>query len=177
MVETPHPEASAEGSTQADNKQPVYEVGFHIVPTVAEAEVGGVVEKIRALLGDLPDGRAGAEIIKEEYPHKLTLAYAIERSNSGKREKYNEAYFGWIKFATDKSAIPALQRSLTAMREVLRFLVVETVREDMAKPRRAIFTSDRLEGETIQKPVAAPEKSGEVSDEELDKSLEALVTP
>lgn len=168
MVETPHAEGSSEVSTQAEKKQPVYEVGFHIVPTVAEAEVGGVVEKIRALLGD-------AEIIKEEYPHKLTLAYTIERSASGKREKYNEAYFGWIKFATDKSAIPALQQSLTATRDVLRFMVAQTVREDMVKPRRAIFTSDRLEGETIQKPAQAPEKAGEISEEELDKSLEAIV--
>lgn len=168
MVETPQ---AVEASTQADtNKQPVYEVGFHIVPTVEEAEVAGVVEKIRALLGD-------AEIIKEETPRKLTLAYTIERSNSGKREKYNEAYFGFIKFATDKSAIPALMQSLTVMREVLRFLLVESVREDVVKPRRAIFTSDRLEGETIQKPSAVPEKAGEVSEEELDKSLEALVNP
>jgi ribosomal protein S6 len=171
MVETPHAEGNPEASSQAEvSKQPVYEVGFHIVPTVAEAEVGDVVEKIRALLGS-------AEIIKEEYPHKLTLAYTIERSNSGKREKYNEAYFGWIKFATDRGNLPAFQQSLTTMREVLRFLIVETVREDAVKPRRAIFTSDRLEGETIQKPVAAPERAGEVSDEELDKSLEALVNP
>lgn len=171
MVETPHAEGNTEASTQADiNKQPVYEVGFHVVPTVGEDGVPAVVEKIRALLGN-------AEIIKEEAPRKLTLAYTIERSNSGKREKYNEAYFGFIKFATDKSAIPALMQTLTAMREVLRFLLVESVREDVVKPRRAIFTSDRLEGETIQKPVATPEKAGEVSEEELDKSLEALVNP
>jgi ribosomal protein S6 len=170
MEETSHPEAPAEGLTQAnDSKRPVYEVGFHVAPTIAETEVAAVVDKIRALLGD-------AEIIKEEFPHKLVLAYTIERATSGKREKYNEAYFGWIKFATEKQTIPAVQTALTAMREVIRFLLVETVREDAQAPRRTIFTSDRLEGETLQKPAAAPEKAVEVSEEELDKSIEALVS-
>jgi hypothetical protein len=54
-------------------------------------------------------------------------------------------------------------------------LLVETVREDVAPTRRAVFTSDRLEGETLKKPVAEAEKPAEVSEEELDKSIDALV--
>ena len=168
-----HPEASAEGLTQAntDDSRQVYEVGFHVVPTIAEAEVGGVVDAIHSELTPL-----AAEIIKEEFPHKLALAYTIERSSHGKREKYSEAYFGWIKFATEPENIPALMEKLRAMKEVLRFLCVETVREDAQAPRRAVFTSDRLEGETIKKPAAATEQGGEVSEEELNKSIDALVS-
>src|SRR5258707_1167732 len=106
MAETSHPAEA--GLTQTNtagssaNKQPVYEVGLHVLPTLSEADRAGGVDKIRALFGD-------AEIIKEKSPHKLTLAYTVERATSGKRKKYNEAYFGWINFATDKGTIPPVQ--------------------------------------------------------------------
>lgn len=150
--------------------RPIYEVAFHLVSTVGDEGVGAAAEKVRKLLGD-------AEIISEGFPQKLTFAYTIERASQGKREKYSEGYFGWIKFATEADKIPGLQKALTDLHEVLRFLIVETVREDIAlEPRRVVFGSDRLEGKTLEKPAAAPEKVAEVSQEELDKSIDALVS-
>ena len=156
-------------STQAPAKDtPVYELGFHVVPTVGDDGVSAVVESIRKLLGD-------AEIISEGFPQKMQLAYQVERSTQGKREKYNESYFGWIKFATERETIPALEKWLKDAPSVLRSLIIQTVREDIAAaPRRAVFSSDRLEGKTLEKPLGTPEKAGEVSQEELDKSIEAL---
>lgn len=165
MQETSH---SAEaGLTQATSSEPVYEVGFHLVPTLSESEVTSAVEAIRALVGKV--------IIKEEVPRKLTLAYIIERSKAGRREKFAEAYFGFIKFEAEKEQIPAIAEALRADQNVLRHLLIETVREDVTTSRRAVFASDRLEGETIKKPQAAEEKPAEVSEEELDKSIDALV--
>ena len=89
--------------------------------------------------------------------------------------KIQKEHIGQIKFAFEKSNTAGLEATLRGMKDILRFLLVETVREDSATPRRAIFTSDRLEGETIKKPESAPEKAAEVSEEELDKSIEALV--
>jgi hypothetical protein len=107
----------------------------------------------------------------------MRLAYTIERASAGHHEKFDEAYFGFIKFATERENIPALEAILRANREVLRFLLVQTVREDLINaPRRVTFASDRLEGETIKKPVSEPEKKVEVSEEDLDKSLDALVS-
>lgn len=166
---------AAEASTQANSADEsrlpagmqVYEIGFHVVPTVAEADVPAVAEKVRALLGD-------AEIIKSEAPRKMQLAFTIERSVAGKREKYNEAYFGFIKFATEPEKLPMLQEALRAERLVLRSIVISTVREDITATRRAVFTSDRLEGQTLKKPASQPEARAEVSEEELQKSIEAL---
>ncbi len=166
MTEKSH-SAQAELS-QAKSTTPVFEVGFHLVPTVPEDGVAAAVEKIHGLLKD-------AEIISEQFPTRMTLAYQVERSVQGKREKYTESYFGFIKFATERDAIPAFQEALRAMPQVLRYLVVHTVREDVVNPRRAVFTSSRLEGEVIQKPQAEAEVKAEVSEEELDKSIDALV--
>lgn len=177
MVDKSHPEASAEGSSQATtaalsakvkNTTPIYEIGFHVVPTVGDEGVAAVVDTLRKALGE-------AEIISEGFPNKTTLAYQVERATQGKREKYTESYFGHIKFAMQREGINAFTDTVRAMQAILRFLVIETVREDIAAaPRRTVFTSDRLEGKTIEKPVAATEKTVEVSESELDKSLEAL---
>jgi ribosomal protein S6 len=172
MAETSHPAEA--GSTQASpiETRPIYEIGFHVVPTVDEANVPAVVAKILATLK-----KGDAEIISEQAPARMRLAYTIERATVGKREKYDEAYFGVIKFATERENIGALEQFVRGDREILRYLLVETTREDiMAAPRRATFASDRLEGETIKKPVAAPEKPAEVSQEDLDKSIDALVS-
>ena len=175
---------AAEASSQATsspsaapvkNTTPVYEVSFHIVPTVGEDGVPAVLERVRTLLGDLSDGKAGAEIISQTFPTKMTLAYRVERAQAGAREKYTESYFGFIKFATNRENIATIEQGLRALHEVLRYLLIETVREDITQaPRRAVFSSDRLEGKTIEKPAHAPEKAAEVSEAELDKSIEAL---
>lgn len=167
-----------EAFTQATEDSPeskvsapvVYELGFHLVPTIAEAQVGAAVEGVRTLIGN------DAELISEGYPTKMQLAYVIERAAQGKREKYAEAWFGWIKFAQTRDKLPALEAALNESREVLRSLIIETVREDIAPPkaRAAVFISDRLAGETIHKPAAPAEKVAEVSEAELDKSIDAL---
>lgn len=149
----------------------IYEVGFHLVPTIAEDGVGAAVESVRKLIGE------DAEFISEGYPQKMQLAYVIERATQGKREKYGESWFGWIKFATTRSKVPALEAALNASREVLRSLIIETVREDITPPKaRAVFSSDRLKGETIQAPAAPQEVAAPVSEAELDKSIDALTT-
>ena len=153
----------------AEGMQPIYEIGYHLIPTLTEDNVAAAVAGLRKALGD-------AEIIKDLAPVKIPLAYIIERRGQGKREKYAEAYFGFIKFAIDKENIGAIEQYLRSTHEVLRHLLIETVREDTSfVPRRAVFTSDRLEGEMLKKPVAEVEKAGEVSEEELDKSIDAIV--
>jgi ribosomal protein S6 len=163
--------SQASASTQAtSDARPVYEVGFHLLPSIPEGEVAAQVEKIRSLLGS-------AEIISQGAPERMTLAYTIERAAGGKREKFSQSYFGWIKFAVeDQSGIPALQEQLRGMKEVLRFMVISTTREEANAPRRAVFGSDRLEGQTIQMAPRTAEKPAEVSQEQLDKSIDALTS-
>lgn len=162
---------AAEASTQAtSDARPVYEVGFHLLPSIPEGEVAATADKIRALLGS-------AEIISQGTPAKTTLAYTIERAGQGKREKFTQSYFGWIKFAVeDNTGIVGLQESLRAMPEVIRYMVISTTREEAKAPKRAVFGSDRLEGETIAKVPRTEEKAVEVSEVELDKSLEGLTS-
>ena len=173
MAEMSQVEAEGQTLSQANEQKdtrPVYEVAFHVVPTVEEAKVGDVVEKIRAELA-----QAGAEIIKDQFPQKMALAYTIERRAAGKREKFAESYFGFIKFAAEREAVAGLEGLLRISKEILRYLLIETEREEPVIARRAVYSSNRLEGETIHKPAATPETPSEVSEEDLQKSIDALV--
>ncbi len=158
-------------TTPEQKDQTIYEVGFHLIPSLGEDEVKIAVDGVHSMLK-----RYSAEIMGESFPQRMTLAYRIERSVSSKREKYSEAYFGWIKFKAIPTTVPEISHVLQSTPEVLRFIMVESFPEGVPMPRRAVFISDRLEGATIQKPMVAPEKSGEISEEDLDKSIEALVS-
>jgi ribosomal protein S6 len=172
MAETS--QVSPEISSQASPKEtrPIYEIGFHVVPSLDEAGVIDVAQKIHTAIE-----KGDAEIISKGVPSKIRLAYTIERKGAGHYDKFDEAYFGFIKFATERENIAALEQMLRADRSILRYLLTETTREDvMGAPRRAVFASDRLEGETIKKPTQEPEKAGEVSEEDLNKSIDAIVS-
>jgi ribosomal protein S6 len=174
MAEMSQVEALAETSSQANepkDSRPVYEAGFHVVPTVDDAKAREIADTLRSEILKI-----GGEVISEQAPQKMTLSYVIERAAAGKREKFGESYFGWIKFAIEeRSNLPQLESYLQHNREILRFLLIQSVREEAPVQRRAIFSSNRLEGETIKKPTATPEEGGEVSEEDLDKSIEAIV--
>ena len=171
MAEMSQASASSQANSPKETR-PIYEIGFHVVANSDEAAIAAVAGAIRAQVE-----KGDAEIISEGAPSRVRLAYTIVRATSGHHEKFDEAYFGFIKFATERENIPALESFLRGNRSILRFLLVETIREDiMNAPRRVTFASDRLEGETIKKPVAEPEKAGEVSEEALNKSLDALVS-
>lgn len=177
MEEESRPE-EIEGQTQANEpkgNEAIYEIGFHLVPTLSEEQVSAAFDRMhKALAG------AEAKILAEESPKKIALTYRIERSVAGKREKYTEGYFGFIKFEfpedseTVGESVNALETMLRGDSFVLRYLLIKTTREAPVAPK-AIFSSRSLEGRTIGKPVAAPEERGEVDEGELDKSIEALV--
>jgi ribosomal protein S6 len=163
-------ESESEVMDEQSNTGTIYEIGFHAVPTLSDTEARGVLKRLEKALSKI-----GAMVIAKEEPKRITFAYRIERSAQGKREKFTEGYFGWIKFETDREHISGLEEMLRADREILRHLLIHTTREAISAAPRAVFASDRLEGEVIAKPVSAVEESGPVSEEQLDKSLEALV--
>ncbi len=171
MAETSQAQASSQANVPKETR-PIYEVGFHVVPTLDEAGVAAVVEALKNEVS-----KNDSEMISEQAPARMRLAYTLDIATTGKHEKYDEAYFGMLKFGTERENIAGLEAWLRGNKQILRYLLVETVRENiMGAPRRVTFASDRLEGETIKKPAAQPEKGGEVSEADLDKSLDALVS-
>ena len=146
----------------------VYELGFHIVPTIAEEKVANVFGDIKSLLE-----KNGAVFISEEYPKMRPLAYTMFKNEAGKNEKFNFAYFGWVKYELPKEATAEVKEKLEKNKEILRFLVIKTVRENTLYGHKLA----RKDGEKAEAPVVGviPEEVVMASDEEIDKTIEELV--
>ncbi|MGH7141061.1 MAG: 30S ribosomal protein S6 [Minisyncoccia bacterium] len=160
-------------ANQAKNDAAVYEIGFLLVPTIDEDAALAAFSRLRKTLDEL-----SASVLAEESPKKISLAYRIERSSEGKREKYSDGYFSFVKFELPEegagAAVQMFETKLRADRHVLRCLLIKTSREAPVAPR-SIFASKSLEGRVIERPVAALEERGPVDEGELNKSIDALV--
>jgi len=149
---------------EKSEKMEVYEIGYHIVPSVSEENLATEVGKIMDLI-------KGAEIISEEAPKLTDLAYTIAKQVGGLRRKFDKAYFGWVKFEMDNKDIAAVKKSLDANENVLRFLLIKTVREN------TLYGSKLVAAEEVAKKKATvkKEEKAPASQEEIDKSIDELI--
>jgi len=148
----------------------VYELGFHLLLTVPEADILSQSLNIKSAIEE-----EGGVIISEDVPKMMALAYDISKNIDSKKQKFNKAYFGWVKFEIEPAKIREIKNKIESTPNVLRFLIVKTVRENtMHTPKIPMFKKDsqaslgqeRVEGEA-EKPKA--------TEAEIDKSIDELV--
>lgn len=150
----------------------VYEAGFHILPTVPEEKLPEVVSK----LGDFITKNGGI-IISEEFPKIRNLSYEIKRRVETKYSSFNKAYFGWIKFETPPTSIGKIEEEIKNNDNILRFIIVKTIRENTMHAFKSPMVSRENNKEEIvrvSKDIDVKEKV-EISEEEIDKSIEELL--
>ena len=140
----------------------VYELGYHLIPSLAEEEVPQYVDKIKDALDSY-----GAVIISEESPKKIDLAYTMYPSVKNKKQKYAQAYFGWIKFEVDTESAHVFKKQIEDMDEVFRSLIVVTVRENTMAPKKLFATT--------KKRTSHRNEEEKMDVEVVDKEIDALV--
>ena len=150
----------------------VYEVGYHIIPTVKEESVEGVVATIRAIIE-----KAGGSFIAEGAPVLTKLSYAMVAREGDKNVQYDRGFFGWIKFEAPVEVTETLDESLKADRNILRFIVFRTIREE-TRARLKTPTLREVRRTDVIKPAAhhVEDTSIPVSEVDLDKAIETLTT-
>lgn len=151
---------------KSENTQ-VYEVGYHIASSVSEENVGAEVAGIKKILGKV-------EIISEENPKLIDLAYTIAKPIGGLRRKFDKAYFGWIKFSLPADEIVEIKKKLDAVENVIRFLLVKTVAENTLCGIKLIAEENSKKKTYTKKEEKVSEKTP-ASVEEIDKSIEELI--
>lgn len=67
----------------------VYEVGYLMLPTIAEENLGEEVTVFKDMFIE-----KGAVFISDEYPKLMELAYEMTRSINNKKQKFSYGYFG-----------------------------------------------------------------------------------
>jgi len=149
----------------------VYELGYHIVSTVAEENVPKEVEILKAIV--LKDG---GSLVSVGEPKLINLAYSMTKSVADTKKKFNTAYFGWIKFETKSELMPSIKKAVDANPNVLRYLLIKTVRENtMFTPKLNIKTPSKEEAPAKVKKSIKTDETKATSLEDIDKSIDELV--
>ena len=105
----------------------IYHIGFHIIPTLDKNGVSAAYKKI------VDDVAKVGTIIEQEETQEIELAYTIrhhKRNTDGTYDTFSEAHFGTIKFEAEPAKIPALKKSTETDTNIMRCLVIETIKEE-----------------------------------------------
>jgi ribosomal protein S6 len=150
----------------------IYEVGYHIIPTVKEESIESVVASVRALIEN-----GQGSFIAEGAPVLMKLSYAMTAREGDKNVEYDRGYFGWIKFEAPVEITETLNEALKADRNILRFILFRTVREETRARMKIPTLRDVRRTDTIKAPARHVEDTTiVVSEVDLDKAIETLTT-
>ena len=158
---------------KTDN-QTVYEVSYLLLPSLSAEQV-----KQSMALGDVFVANGGT-IISLEEPVLIDLAYPMTKVVGTTRHKANSGYFGWVKFEISQEGVLAVKKALDANNEVLRYLLIKTVKENTLLNGKMMLKKDTKpqDGGVIDEVVDAEmpiEVAPEVVVEEMDKAIDDLV--
>lgn len=148
----------------------LYEVGYHLLPTIAEESLGEEVSLLKDALE-----KYGGVILSDEAPQHVTLAYPISRVFSGKRKDFTSAYFGWMRFQMLPSQVVAFNDDLRGRENVLRFLSINIPPEKKRATSKKMSFFEASKQASRAKQSSRASKNDNVSDSELDKTIEELV--
>ena len=110
----------------------VYEISFIFDNKIDE---NTALEKSNAIKQSI--ATLGGSFISEEAPYMRELAYEMTRVVNNVNVRFNEGYFGWIKFEIGGEKIKELEKGLKLDEQVVRFIIVKTVRENTVFTKRA----------------------------------------
>lgn len=140
----------------------VYEIGYLILPSLAEEKLSAVVDKIKAAFA-----QAGGQELDGEAPFLQPLAYTMSKTVGASRYVVNEGYLGWMKFDLEPAKALEVKAELEKVDELLRFLLIKV-------PRETSFTFAKAKALIAEK--EAKEKEDRASSEEANSSpVESVV--
>ena len=166
-----------ESNMMIENETPetvvrVYEVGYQILPTIAEDALEASVGEIRALIE-----KAGGTFIAEGAPTLMRLAYDMEKREGEKWASYDRGYFGWLKFEAPSTAAKTIDDALKTNPSILRHIVFQTVREDTRARIKLGTVREVKRPEAARTTVRREEEAAApVSEADLEKALSDITT-
>ena len=158
-----------------EDRSQVYEIGYLLVSSVPEEKVVSETASLKEALS-----KKGAEFIGEEAPELRTLAYTMVKKVGTVNRRFDQGYFGWFKFELSVKEIEGIKKAFEENPNMLRVLVMTTVRENTYLGKKSP-TASVIKAEEAVSPEAAPEAAKDAvpatpaTIEEMDKSIDAMV--
>ena len=151
-----------------DNSLKIYEVGYLLLPTITEEDLSKECGVIKEALG------VGSFVASELEPKMKELAYPIKKVISGKKNIFENAYFGSIYFQAEPGSVDSIEKNLDKNDNIIRYLVVKRNKDILMAPKK--IYSPRV------KPTHSPDAEIKktpfetvINEAELDKTIEKLV--
>ena len=161
-------EIKNESEIEEDVNSRVYELGYLLVPTISEEDLPVVFGNLKELVSAF-----GGIHVSDEMPKMIQLAYKMVKVVSNVRNKFNTAYFGWIKFTMDSDKVLEIKKKLDLDPNFIRFLILKTVKENTIAAKRFV------RGDIHRRPKTLKNEKNEVvvpiNKEEIDKEIDAMV--
>lgn len=154
---------------ETGEKMHIYEIGYLISPTIPEDKISEETSFIHGILQN-----AGGNVIAEEFPKMRPLTYTISKVSESKRSKFDDAYFGWVKFELPVAKISEIEKEINNREAVVRLILVKTVRENTLYGHKLAGIKRASEEAAKSGAVGTTEKKP-ASQEDIDKSIDALV--
>lgn len=153
----------------------IYELSYILLPSLAESEISSSVDSLKRNISEL-DGA----FVSSEDPVLIDLAYSMVKVTPTSRAKVDSGYFGWMKFELSVSEVEKIKIKLDETAEVVRYLLIKTVRENtLLNGKMKFHKEERKKDEELplieNGAVELPEEVKESSSEDLDKSIDDLV--
>src|SRR3989338_5817560 len=92
--------SESENSIEKDSNSKVYELGYLLVPSIKEEDVPVSYGNLKELILSL-----GGELVSDQLPKIITLAYSMQRVTANIRSRFSTAYFGWTKFVIEQGRV------------------------------------------------------------------------
>lgn len=167
-------EETEEETEQNSENLRVYEIGFHLIPSLSEDEIAEEVSNMKKAIED-----AGGVYITEGYPKTTKLEYTIEVPITMPKSRFTHSQFGWIKFEAGAEAPESIKEALSRNTNIIRMIIIKTVRENTLygyklKQKKEIEEKDDKK-DVMSSPKEKKEDEVKISDEEIDKSIEEIV--
>ncbi len=153
------------------NNNNIYEIGVLINPDLSQQKVEKVVEKLKGFLTKI-----NASVISEGEIVDVDLAYQIITKIASINERFDKAFFTWIKFEAAPSDIDALKKAVdNVKKDIFRYLIVKTVADDSETNKFQVESEEESEEEVEEEKkeeVKKEVKKEEVKEEVVEKEAE-----
>lgn len=154
-----------------DDMKKVYEIGYLLVSSIPREKVADVATNLKNVLS-----KKNAEIIAEEAPELIPLAYTMIKKIGTANHRFDQAFFGWVKFELSTAEIEEVKKTFDQNPDVLRYLLVTTVRENTYLGKKApVIAQSEVIGEGVPADVAEIVEDKGATIEEMDKSIDEMV--
>lgn len=145
----------------------VYEIGFLVNSNLSQQEAENSVEKVKTILT-----KKSAAVISEGEVVNIELAYQITTKINSKNEKFDDAYFSWIKFSSkNTNSLEEIKTEIDKIKsEIFRYLITKTTADNEATDK---FIVSLEENEIIEDKKPVYKKSIDTQETDLKISPEA----